>query len=183
VQVVFAFVSASDTDTLTLSVPGAPNPIFNNKTSSTRAEETITGLTPNQPLPFVFSNLTTGALTYTDAMPSTSPDGDPHTLHAALQGSTITVNSASLFFRDPPRMPVVLASAVPAAMIAIDPKPADWLLIGFEDLTAAEGSDFDYNDLVFAFHNVQNNIVPVPEPSTLALLCVSLIGVGWRKSK
>jgi hypothetical protein len=60
----------------------------------------------------------------------------------------------SLFFTDPPRTPVVLDPAVVAAMDAIDTNPADWLFIGFEDLTTAEGSDFDYNDLVFAFHNV-----------------------------
>ncbi|MND09799.1 PEP-CTERM motif protein [compost metagenome] len=45
-------------------------------------------------------------------------------------------------------------------------------------------SDFDYNDLIFAFANTQ--LTQVPEPLTLSLFGAGLAGVAWvgrRRSK
>lgn len=175
VQVVaFAYEAADAEDTLSLF----GTQIFDNKTSPPGTVQTISGLTVGEALPFVFVNLTTAGLSYTNADPSTSPDDEPHTAYAAPTTGTgpLTVNSMSLFFSDPPRTPVVLDPAVVSEMNAIDPNSADWLFIGFEDLTTAETSDFDYNDLVYAFHNV--DAPSVPEPASLALLGSALIGFG-----
>jgi hypothetical protein len=55
--------------------------------------------------------------------------------------------------------------------------------IGWEDKTLAQGSDWDYNDLIFAFANTS---VVVPEPLTLSLFGAGLAGtalLGRRRSK
>ncbi len=50
--------------------------------------------------------------------------------------------------------------------------------VGFEDLYG--GGDKDYNDVMFAFHNVGSH-VPVPEPSTLLLLASGFGGLLLRR--
>jgi len=50
--------------------------------------------------------------------------------------------------------------------------------VGFEDLYA--GGDKDYDDVMFAFHNVGSH-VPVPEPSTLLLLASGFGGLLLRR--
>ena len=52
--------------------------------------------------------------------------------------------------------------------------------MGLEDLLAAQGSDFDYNDDQYIFSNLVAT-VPVPEPGTLVLTGTALAGIGgWR---
>jgi hypothetical protein len=57
--------------------------------------------------------------------------------------------------------------------------------VGWEDKTLAQGSDFDYNDLIFAFANTAA-VTTVPEPLTLSLFGAGVVGaalVGRRRNK
>ena len=73
---------------------------------------------------------------------------------------------------------MVLGAAAVAAINAIDPNSSHWLLIGFEDelnnIPGFPQTDEDFNDLIFAFHNV----AVVPEPASLAMLGSALIGLA-----
>lgn len=51
--------------------------------------------------------------------------------------------------------------------------------IGFEDRTAAQIADWDYNDLVFKI----NNVTPVPEAETWAMLSMGLMGVALARRR
>ncbi len=175
VQVVFAFQSAADDDTLALG----SNTLFNNHVSALGDSQPVTGLTVGEALPFMFADMNNGD---TDTNATLSIDGQPHTAYAAATTGTGPINSTSadLFFDDssPTRKPVVLTTAVINAMNGIDNNSADWLFIGFEDRLVSQGGDFDYNDLIFAFHNVKAPPTPTPEPASLALLGLGLTALG-----
>jgi hypothetical protein len=56
--------------------------------------------------------------------------------------------------------------------------------VAFEDRQFNNGSDFDYNDLIFAFSNTRLPPPPVPEPLTLSLLGAGLLGAfGLRRRR
>src|SRR5271170_837595 len=160
VDVVFAFKSAADIDLL---LNGSTLLISNQDALGTEA--TLTGLTVGQVLDFVFTNQTTGDSFKAGVAAS---DGDQH----------IAVQSTYADFQtDPPRAYLTQAElgAAFGVMTGIAPI-GDWTFAGMEDLLASQNSDFDYNDLVFGFLGIAPD--PVPEPMTLSLLGVGLLGLA-----
>jgi hypothetical protein len=70
-----------------------------------------------------------------------------------------------------------------AAATVLAGLPGSITYIGWEDLIAGQNSDFDYNDLIFAFVNTS---IAVPEPLTLSLFGAGIAGAALlrrRKAK
>jgi hypothetical protein len=160
VDIVFAYQSAADVDLL---FNGVSLLVSNRDTLGTEA--TVTGLTVGQVLDFVFTNQTTGDSFRAGVAAS---DGDQH----------IAVQSTYADFQtDSPRTYLTQADlgAAYGVMTGIAPI-GDWTFAGMEDLLANQNSDFDYNDLVFGFLGIDPP--SVPEPMTLSLLAVGLVGLA-----
>jgi hypothetical protein len=156
-KAIFAYVDAGDTSQLVLT-GFASNPIFNNATSAVAA--TVDLGTLSGPQQFGLNNLSTGTSFLANVADA---DGNYHARY--------TANFAD--FGVGPLSPAVQAAIAAAGGSVI--------YVGWEDRTAAQGSDFDYNDLIFAFTNLQ--ITPVPEPSTAVLMLagLGLIGLMMRR--
>jgi len=66
--------------------------------------------------------------------------------------------------------------ALPAGV----PSGPDVTFVAWEDKTLGQGSDFDYNDLIFAFTNTSST---VPEPITLSILGAGILGLAGLRSR
>jgi hypothetical protein len=67
-----------------------------------------------------------------------------------------------------------------AAVTALGTLSGSVTFVGWEDKTLGQGSDFDYNDLIFAFVNTRSGRdVDIPEPLTLSLFGAGLAGAAW----
>jgi len=151
-DVVAYYVFADAANTSQLSEPSAGiAPFFCNHaplcaTENTAGDSVDLGV-QSGPMEFQLDNLTFGKTYFSDLADS---DGNFHVL--------ITSNYDDFGVGPEP-------AGIPAGVI----------FVGWEDKNLAEGSDFDYNDLIFAFTNTNSS---VPEPLTLSLFGAGLLGVA-----
>jgi hypothetical protein len=172
VTAVYVFADAGDTSILNELTPVAINQIFCNHptggcAANVAGDERDLGV-QNGAMTFSLANVTTGT-TFTSNTPETA-GGPYHVL--------VTTNYADFN----------VGALLPGAQSALDALTAagkSITFVGWEDLSAAQGSDFDYNDLIFAFANTRIT-TNVPEPLTVSLFGAGLAGAAWlrrRKSK
>lgn len=162
-SVIFAFASAADQSQLSLA--GRSGYIFDNKTNSPGDKVDLGSL--SGPQVFSLDNLTTMT-----SFPADLADavGDFHAFY--------TTNFAEFS--------VGALPAAAAAAIATLPGSPSITFVGWEDLTAGQGSDWDYNDLIVAFSNLTtlplldptSEPTSVVEPTSLVLLGSALAMLG-----
>lgn len=170
VTAVYIFADAADTSILNEVTPSAISPIFCNHSSggctAASSGDTMALFPPSQFGPMVFSldNVTRGNHFTSDAADA---DGNYHVL---ITGDYSDFGVGAL--------PGPAAAALAGLSGSIT-------FVGWEDKTLGQGSDFDYNDLIFAFANTRLTRT-VPEPLTLSLFGAGLAGaafVGRRRRK
>lgn len=152
---VFAYVDAANTSTLTLTGFGG-NPIFNNSVNSAGDSVNLGVLTG--PQQFGLTNITQSTSFLANVADA---QGNYHVFYST---NFADFGVGAL----PAATQNTLNTVAPGAQV---------LYIGWEDLTGPQGSDWDYNDLIFAFTNLLP-APPVPEPGTMALFGAGLLGLA-----
>lgn len=159
VQAVYIFADAADTSFLNEVGPSVHTDIFCNHNSGgcvgSTAGATVDLGVQSGAIDFSLHNVTTGK-TYVSNLPDSGG-----AYHAVFSSDYSTFNLGAL------------PSAAATALSGLQ----NVTFVAWEDHDATNNSDFDYNDLVFAFSNVSPHNPNVPEPLTLSLLGAGLAGV------
>jgi hypothetical protein len=155
VKAVYIFANAADTSFLNEVSPVSWSTIFCNHSSGSCTASPTGDMvdlgSQSGPLVFSLSNITKGKSYQTN-----TPDAGG-AYHAVFSTNYTTFGLGAL-----PSAAATALSGLPNVTF-----------VAWEDRDATNGSDFDYNDLVFAFSNTKASI---PEPLSLSLLGAGLLG-------
>lgn len=159
VRAVYIFANAGDTSFLDESSPVTWSGIFCNHPSGSctgnSAGDMVNLGIQSGALVFKLRNVSTG-MTYTSNLPDAAGD-----FHAVFSTNYSTFGLGAL-----PSAAATALSGLPNVTF-----------VAWEDRDATNNSDFDYNDLVFAFSNTKAS-PGVPEPLTLSLMGAGLLGAA-----
>ena len=163
VKAVYIFANAADTSFLNEVGPVVWNKIFCNHSSGSCTASPTGGTvdlgSQSGPIMFSLANISTGKTYRTNAA-----DG------GGAYHAVFSTNYSSFGLG-------TLPSAAASALAGLP----NVTFVAWEDRDATNGSDFDYNDLVFAFSNTS---ATVPEPLSLSLLGAGLLCLaGLRRKK
>jgi len=167
VTAVYVFANAGNTSTLDELLPAAFLQIFCNHstvgcTAASSGDTAPLGVQDGV-MRFGLNNLSTGTTFFSDTADS---DGN---YHVRISEDYADFGQGAL----PGAADTVISGLILSGMTVT--------YIGWEDLTLGQGSDFDYNDLIFAFANTTTR--KVPEPFTVSLMGVGLAGAAWAKRR
>ena len=156
---IFAFEDAGDTSNLNLTVP-AFGLVFNNQTAS--PGDSVSVGSPVGQVTFELENISTGSTFFNNVADA---DGNYH-FFATTDYADFSVGA--------------LDAAVQAAIDAL-PMGTNFVFVGAEDRDEAQGSDFDYNDIIYVF--TQLEATQTPAPAALALFGLGLAGLAVARRR
>ena len=167
VTAVYVFADAGNTSILNELQPASISEIFCNHSigscAGASAGDTMNLGPQNGIMQFSLHNTDTGSTFLSDTADS---DGNYHVL---ISTNYADFNQGAL----PGAADTVITGLINSGLSVT--------YVGWEDLTKGQGSDFDYNDLIFAFANTTTR--QVPEPLTMSLFGAGLAGAAWAKRR
>ena len=167
VTAVYVFADAGNTSILNELTPAAIAQIFCNHSTGgctgANPGDTMALGVQNGVMTFSLHNTNTGSTFFSDL-----PDSDGN-YHVKISEDYSDFGQGAL----PGAADTVISGLISSGMTVT--------YIGWEDLAADQGSDFDYNDLIFALANTTTR--KVPEPMTLSLMGAGVAGAAWARRR